>query len=222
MMLCTFTEAAKFLGYSSRSQLYKMKDLGVLDEYLWSCTREAWEESPAFRSNAAIPSKKKQISSVLIVIQSLGYQKEACLLPLLRLSERLEYVIELKGEQCSTRSKLLQWLEPICQTFWESLFVLFPLPLISKESDHWFFLAVFDAFSSKGYGYIPRGRGDIRVLHKEALGNLRQEQSSLRTTYKEVLRGTHSTLRKYWLFFASLYWCIPITTSINNGSYTFL
>ena len=33
-MLCTFTEAAKFLGYSSRSQLYKMKDLGVLDEYL--------------------------------------------------------------------------------------------------------------------------------------------------------------------------------------------
>ena len=34
MMLCTFTEAARFLGYSSRSQLYKMKDLGVLDEYL--------------------------------------------------------------------------------------------------------------------------------------------------------------------------------------------
>ncbi len=33
-MLCTFTEAAKFLGYSSRSQLYKMKDLGVLDEYI--------------------------------------------------------------------------------------------------------------------------------------------------------------------------------------------
>ena len=34
MMLCTFTEAARFLGYSSRSQLYKMKDLGVLDDYL--------------------------------------------------------------------------------------------------------------------------------------------------------------------------------------------
>ena len=34
MMLCTFTEAAKFLGYSSRSQLYKMKDLGYLDDYL--------------------------------------------------------------------------------------------------------------------------------------------------------------------------------------------
>ena len=33
-MLCTFTEAARFLGYSSRSQLYKMKDLGALDDYL--------------------------------------------------------------------------------------------------------------------------------------------------------------------------------------------
>ena len=33
-MLCTFSEAAKFLGYSSRSQLYKLRDLGVLDEYL--------------------------------------------------------------------------------------------------------------------------------------------------------------------------------------------
>ena len=52
--------------------------------------------------------KKKQISSVLIVIQSLGYQKETFLLPLLRLSERLEYVIGLKEEQCSTRSNLLQ------------------------------------------------------------------------------------------------------------------
>ncbi len=33
-MICTFTEAAKFLGYSSRSQLYKMKDLGYLDDFL--------------------------------------------------------------------------------------------------------------------------------------------------------------------------------------------
>ena len=34
MMLCTFTEASRHLGYRSRSVLYRMKDLGYLDDYL--------------------------------------------------------------------------------------------------------------------------------------------------------------------------------------------
>ena len=34
MALATFTEAAKALGYKSRSQLYKLKNKGLLDDYL--------------------------------------------------------------------------------------------------------------------------------------------------------------------------------------------
>ena len=34
MAFATFTEAAKILGYRSRSQLYKLKNKGVLDGYL--------------------------------------------------------------------------------------------------------------------------------------------------------------------------------------------
>ena len=40
------------------------------------------------------------------------------------------------------------------------------------------------------------GRVGVPVLNEEALGNLRKAQSSLRTTYKKVLKGTHSTPRK--------------------------
>ena len=42
----------------------------------------------------------------------------------------------------------------------------------------------------KDTAIYPGGRVGVPVLYEEALGNLRQEQSSLRTTYKEVLRGT--------------------------------
>ena len=33
-MYCTFSEASKLLGYKSRSTLYRLKEKGLLDDYL--------------------------------------------------------------------------------------------------------------------------------------------------------------------------------------------
>ena len=34
MMLCTFTEAYKCLGFKSRASIYQLKDKGILDPYI--------------------------------------------------------------------------------------------------------------------------------------------------------------------------------------------